>query len=84
VAQLQRELARHVYAHEELLGQIGGAAEVDRGVVVPIQLRTGSYFPEWLLERRRRAEQALLINEGLRHVLSRSLSESDLRLASVL
>ena len=24
------------------------------------QLRTGSYFPEWLLERRRRAEQALV------------------------
>ncbi|GAA3928149.1 hypothetical protein GCM10023085_06640 [Actinomadura viridis] len=24
------------------------------------KLRTGSYFPEWLLERRRRAEQALV------------------------
>jgi len=24
------------------------------------KLRSGSYFPEWLLERRRRAEQALI------------------------
>ena len=24
------------------------------------KLRSGSYFPEWLLERRRRAEQALM------------------------
>jgi len=27
-------------------------------VAIP-KLRTGSYFPDWLLERRRRAERAL-------------------------
>jgi putative transposase len=27
-------------------------------VAIP-KLRTGSYFPDWLLQRRRRAEQAL-------------------------
>jgi putative transposase len=46
--------SRNVYRHRELDTRVG---TVD--VVMP-KLRAGSYFPEWLLERRKRAEAALI------------------------
>ena len=46
--------ARHGYRHRDLNTRVG---TID--VAIP-KLRTGSYFPEWLLERRKRAESALL------------------------
>ena len=45
---------RNGYRHRELDTRAG---TID--VAVP-KLRTGSYFPEWLLERRKRAESALI------------------------
>src|SRR6202007_2077294 len=33
------------------------------------KLRSGSYFPEWLLERRRRAEQALISGGATSYLL---------------
>ena len=49
----QRVNRRNGYRHRDLDTRAG---TID--VAVP-KLRTGSYFPEWLLTRRRRAEQAL-------------------------
>ena len=49
----QRVNRRNGYRHRDLDTRVG---TID--VAVP-KLRTGSYFPEWLLTRRRRAEQAL-------------------------
>src|SRR6188768_4006198 len=46
--------SRNGYRHRALDTRVG---TVD--VAVP-KLRTGSYFPEWLLERRKRAESALI------------------------
>jgi putative transposase len=46
--------SRNGYRHRELDTRVG---TID--VAVP-KLRTGSYFPEWLLERRKRAEAALI------------------------
>ena len=45
---------RNGYRHRELDTRVG---TVD--VQVP-KLRSGTYFPEWLLERRKRAEAALI------------------------
>ena len=45
---------RNGYRHRDLDTRIG---TID--VAVP-KLRTGTYFPEWLLERRKRAESALI------------------------
>lgn len=45
---------RNGYRHRELDTRTG---TID--VAIP-KLRTGSYFPEWLLERRKRAESALI------------------------
>ncbi|EYR61845.1 transposase [Actinotalea ferrariae CF5-4] len=45
---------RNGYRHRDLDTRVG---TID--VAVP-KLRTGSYFPEWLLERRKRAEAALI------------------------
>jgi transposase-like protein len=45
---------RNGYRHRDLDTRVG---TID--VAVP-KLRTGSYFPEWLLERRKRAESALI------------------------
>ena len=45
-----RVTQRNGYRHRELDTRIG---TID--VAVP-KVRTGTYFPEWLLERRRRAE----------------------------
>jgi transposase-like protein len=49
----ERVNSRNGYRHRDLDTRIG---TID--VAIP-KLRTGSYFPEWLLERRRRAEAAL-------------------------
>jgi transposase-like protein len=46
--------SRNGYRHRELDTRVG---TID--VAIP-KLRTGSYFPEWLLERRKRAEAALI------------------------
>ena len=49
-----RTAQRNGYRHRDLDTRAG---TVD--VAIP-KLRTGSYFPEWLLERRKRAESALI------------------------
>lgn len=49
-----RSAQRNGYRHRELDTRVG---TID--VAIP-KLRTGSYFPEWLLERRKRAESALI------------------------
>ena len=49
-----RASQRNGYRHRDLDTRVG---TVD--VAVP-KLRTGTYFPEWLLERRKRAESALI------------------------
>ncbi len=51
---LGRTAQRNGYRHRDLDTRVG---TID--VQVP-KLRTGSYFPEWLLERRKRAESALI------------------------
>ncbi|WP_448061232.1 IS256 family transposase [Cellulomonas hominis] len=50
----ERVNQRNGYRHRDLDTRVG---TID--VAVP-KLRTGSYFPEWLLERRKRAEAALI------------------------
>jgi putative transposase len=50
----ERTNSRNGYRHRDLDTRAG---TID--VAVP-KLRTGSYFPEWLLERRKRAEAALI------------------------
>jgi putative transposase len=50
---VERVNARNGYRHRDLDTRVG-----TMDVAIP-KLRTGSYFPEWLLERRRRAEAAL-------------------------
>ena len=54
VADPARVNSRNGYRHRDLDTRVG---TID--VAVP-KLRTGSYFPEWLLERRKRAESALI------------------------
>jgi putative transposase len=54
VASPERVNSRNGYRHRDLDTRVG---TID--VAVP-KLRTGSYFPEWLLERRKRAEAALI------------------------
>ena len=49
-----RSAQRNGYRHRDLDTRVG---TID--VAVP-KLRTGTYFPEWLLERRKRAESALV------------------------
>jgi len=49
----ERSNRRNGYRHRDLDTRIGTL-----DVAIP-KLREGSYFPEWLLERRRRAEAAL-------------------------
>src|SRR5664280_3648303 len=50
----ERVNSRNGYRHRDFDTRVG---TID--VAVP-KLRTGSYFPEWLLERRKRAESALI------------------------
>jgi putative transposase len=54
VASPERVNSRNGYRHRDLDTRVG---TID--VAVP-KLRTGTYFPEWLLERRKRAESALV------------------------
>jgi transposase-like protein len=54
VASPERVNSRNGYRHRELDTRVG---TID--VALP-KLRQGSYFPEWLLERRKRAEAALI------------------------
>jgi transposase-like protein len=54
VASPERVNSRNGYRHRELDTRVG---TID--VALP-KLRQGSYFPEWLLERRKRAEAALV------------------------
>jgi transposase-like protein len=54
VASPERVNQRNGYRHRELDTRVG---TID--VAIP-KLRAGSYFPEWLLERRKRAEAALI------------------------
>ena len=54
VASPERVNQRNGYRHRELDTRVG---TID--VAIP-KLRQGSYFPEWLLERRKRAEAALI------------------------
>jgi putative transposase len=54
VASPERVNSRNGYRHRELDTRVG---TID--VAIP-KLRAGSYFPEWLLERRKRAEAALI------------------------
>jgi transposase-like protein len=54
VASPDRVNSRNGYRHRELDTRVG---TID--VAIP-KLRQGSYFPEWLLERRKRAEAALI------------------------
>ena len=49
-----RTTQRNGYRHRDLDTRVGTL-----DVAIP-KLRTGSYFPEWLLERRKRAESALI------------------------
>ena len=53
-ASAERVNSRNGYRHRELDTRVG---TID--VAIP-KLRAGSYFPEWLLERRKRAEAALV------------------------
>ena len=50
----QRANSRNGYRHRDLDTRVG---TID--VAIP-KLRQGTYFPEWLLERRKRAESALI------------------------
>jgi transposase-like protein len=54
VASPDRVNSRNGYRHRELDTRVGTIE-----VAIP-KLRQGSYFPEWLLERRKRAEAALI------------------------
>ena len=54
LASPDRVNSRNGYRHRELDTRVG---TID--VAIP-KLRAGSYFPEWLLERRKRAEAALI------------------------
>jgi len=47
---------QHSKAHR---GRFKSSSYTDVELAIP-KLRAGSYFPEWLLERRRRAEQAVI------------------------
>ena len=51
---LDRSTRRNGYRHRDLDTRVGTL-----DVAVP-KLRQGTYFPEWLLERRKRAESALI------------------------
>ncbi len=50
----ERVSSRNGYRHRDLDTRVGTL-----DVAIP-KLRSGTYFPEWLLERRRRAEAALI------------------------
>ena len=53
-AQLLPHGTAHGYRHRDLDTRVGTL-----DVAIP-KLRSGTYFPDWLLERRKRAESALI------------------------
>ena len=53
-----RTVQRNGYRHRDLDTRVG---TVD--VAIP-KLRSGTYFPDWLLERRKRADSALITVVG--------------------
>jgi hypothetical protein len=55
----ERMKVRNGHRHGEFDTRVGTV-----NVAIP-KLREGSYFPDWLLERRRRAERALTTSEDL-------------------
>ncbi len=63
--------SRNGYRHRDLDTRVG---TID--VATP-KLRTGSYFPEWLLERRKRAEAALISVVATCHLLGVSTRRMD-------
>ena len=65
-----RTAQRNGYRHRDLDTRVG---TVD--VAIP-KLRSGTYFPEWLLERRKRAESAL-ITDGRRLLPRRGQHPAD-------
>lgn len=68
---------RNGYRHRDLDTRVG---TID--VAVP-KLRTGSYFPEWLLERRKRAEAALISVVATCYLLGVSTRRMDKLAASL-
>ena len=52
----QRQAQRNGYRHRPLDTRVG---TID--VAIP-KLRSGTYFPEWLLQRRKRSESALILS----------------------
>ena len=73
----ERVNQRNGYRHRDLDTRVG---TID--VAVP-KLRTGSYFPEWLLERRKRAEAALISVVATCYLLGVSTRRMDKLAASL-
>jgi transposase-like protein len=67
----ERVTQRNGYRHRDLDTRVG---TID--VAIP-KLRTGSYFPEWLLERRKRAEAALIFVVATCYLLGVSTRRMD-------
>jgi transposase-like protein len=73
----ERVNQRNGYRHRDLDTRVG---TID--VAIP-KLRTGSYFPEWLLERRKRAEAALISVVATCYLLGVSTRRMDKLAASL-
>jgi len=71
VASPERVNSRNGYRHRELDTRAGTIE-----VAIP-KLRQGSYFPEWLLERRKRAEAALVSVVATWYLLGVSTRQMD-------
>ena len=73
----ERTNRRNGYRHRDFDTRTG---TID--VAIP-KLRQGSYFPEWLLERRKRAERALTSVVATRYLLGVSTRRMDTLVASL-
>ncbi len=73
----ERVNSRNGYRHRDLDTRVG---TID--VAIP-KLRAGTYFPEWLLERRRRAEAALTSVVATCYLLGVSTRRMDKRVQSL-
>lgn len=73
----ERVAQRNGYRHRDLDTRVG---TID--VAIP-KLRTGTYFPEWLLERRKRAEAALISVVATCYLLGVSTRRMDKLAASL-
>lgn len=67
----ERTNYRNGYRHRELDTRVGTIE-----VAIP-KLRRGSYYPGWLLERRKRAESALITVRGVPRILDSCLVRGD-------